>query len=171
MNEDRDAEGGTDFAVGGAQRGPKRHRGRVDGERSLVTCRRERGGHHPRPPVLLISRAYLAPFIRVGRPLFVDTHSRIWLTANGARIAGGWWRVILRGGRAEDLGEDGFQRVGPKLVRLRGQVQPVVRHAFAQPAVRCRQFVVDVYVTYGFSIRERGDLAVGGVDHRHHRGI
>ena len=47
-------------------------------------------------------------------------------------------------------------------------MQTVMRHAIAQMVVRQRKLFVDVYVTYGLSIGQRGDFPVGGVDHGHH---
>src|SRR5208283_973350 len=55
----------------------------------------------------------------------------------GARIAGGWWRVVLRRGRAEQFGEDGLQPIRPHLVTLEGEVQLVagVHHSLEQLAI------------------------------------
>src|SRR6185295_19277991 len=81
-----------------------------------------------------------------------------------ARIAGGRGRVVAVPRGSENFREDRFQVVGPNLVRLGRQVQPVVHHARPKISLRVGEFVVDVYVTYGLPVRELRDAQVGVVD-------
>src|SRR5215510_7758054 len=109
--------------------------------------------------LILPSTPYLAPILRVGRLVFRRFPSRNLLTSS-ARIPARRRRMVLGRGRSEDFAQDGLQCIGPELVRRGRQVQTVVRHALAQHVSVDRQLFVDVYVTYGLSIRQRRDLAV-----------
>ena len=73
--------------------------------------------------------------------------------------------MVGLGGRTEDFGEDGFQSVGPNLIRLEGRVKLVwVDHAGEIQAVGVRQFVVDVEVSDPLAIRKMLEVPVDLID-------
>lgn len=77
--------------------------------------------------------------------------------------------MIFASRRAEQFGQDGFQRVRPDLITIYIQVQSVlVRHPFKQSVVLVRQFAIDIQVPDLFSVRESGYSLVDPVYDGHH---
>ena len=74
-----------------------------------------------------------------------------------ARITRRCWRRVTRGGRTEPLCQHGFERIGPDLVTLDGEVELIgICHALIEPTAGIGQPVIDVEITDATSIGEPG---------------
>lgn len=80
--------------------------------------------------------------------------------------------MVGLGRRAEQLGEDWLQAIGPNLIALGGRMQPVLRiqYSFDKVAAGIGQFIVDVQIPHFFAIGKFRDIVVNFVDGGNHGG-
>src|SRR3569833_283629 len=89
-----------------------------------------------------------------------------------ARITRRRWRRVTRGGRTEPLCQHGFERIGPDLVALDGEMELVgVCHAPVEATAGIGQRIVDVEITDTTSVGKLGQPGIDGIDDRHHAHI
>src|SRR3569833_140104 len=91
------------------------------------------------------------------RLFYSSLRRRLSVSGRGGRagIAGRRRRGVSRGGRTEPLRQHRFERIGPDLVALDGQVQLIgVGHAVMELAAGIGQLAVDVDIADPAAVRE-----------------
>jgi hypothetical protein len=72
--------------------------------------------------------------------------------------------VVLFGGRAQQFGEEGLQRIRPHLVTLHGGMQFVAHHAIEQPPIATCELIVNVQISDPPAIGKPGEMPVDLID-------